>query len=849
VSASGYPSAVGSLPVTPYLDDICASLKLSPSHFLVLTAETAAGKSTAVPLALLKHFSGKIFMLEPRRLAALAVASRVSDLLGEETGGTAGYIMHMESRLSARTRFTVMTEAVLTRMLQDDPSLDGVSVVVVDEFHERSVHADLALAFLKESMQLRDNLYVIVMSATIETERLAAYLGTEKDKAPVYSVPGRQFPVSVEYAGNIAPSDAVMRELRKTGSDASGSILVFLPGIGDIRRTAAELAGYTADADILLLHSSIDFSRQKNILTPPLPSARRRVILSSAIAETSLTVPGITVVIDSGLARVNRMNIAAGMETLSTENESVFSAAQRRGRAGRTGPGRCVCLWNENDARTAEMPPEILRTDLTPLVLESAQWGVYSPSGLSWLDCPSDASWNSARALLGQLGCIQQERNAPDSWRITPLGKAALALGIHPRLACTIFAGLCDRAPGKMDGGTVSGGVPVSPSLRESIRCALRYSRYADAAPSQQQRFCSDVEQRVKKCAASFPGFYRTQSGALCSSADGEAAEDSASLSVTTRALLAGFPDRIAHLHDISGVYQFPSGRLASLPASERRSTSSFPEWIAAPEADAGEREGRIYKYEVIPSGEAELWLARHATVHTETEFAGGPHKLRKTEYVCFGKIVLSSKKINPEPADFAGAVCSSVERNGIEWLPLSDRTKDFLLRAQFYEEHSSADHAKSEADALRLSVREWLIPFLTGTTVTEDSVYEALCYYLDGRTVDKNVPVRIDMPNGKSYRLTYEASVQTASSGKNGDVLRSVRPVLEIIIQRMFGCFETPLVMGVPVLLRLLSPAGRPLQITDDLAGFWKNTWPEICKEMKGRYPKHNWDYRTAEE
>jgi ATP-dependent helicase HrpB len=536
---------------------------------------------------------------------------------------------------------------------------------------------------------------------------------------------------------------------------------------------------------------------------------------------------------------VNRMNISAGMETLVTENESVFSAAQRRGRAGRTSPGRCVCLWNESDARTAEMPPEILRTDLTPLVLECAQWGVYSPEKLSWLDSPSAAAWNSARALLGVLGCIRQDGNPPGSWRITPSGKASLTLGIHPRLACAVFAGLYTDASGS-----------VSPALRESIRCALRCSRYADAIPSQQQRFCSDVEQRVKKCAASFPGFWRVLPGVSPGSTDGADAEaDTARLSVTTQALLAGFPDRIAHLRDISGVYQFPSGRLASLPADERRSTSSFPEWIVAPEADAGEREGRIYKYEVIPSAEAERWLVRHASVHTETEFAGSSHKLRKTEYSCYGKIVLSSKKINPGTDDFAAAVCSAVEWNGIEWLPLSDRTKDFLLRAQFYEEHSNAEPAKSGTEALRLTVREWLSPFLTGTAVTEDSVYEALRYYSDGRIVDKNVPVRIDMPNGKSYKLTYEASVQAGLSGKNGDVQHSVRPVLEIIIQRIFGCFETPRVMGVPVLLRLLSPAGRPLQITDDLAGFWQNTWPEICREMKGRYPKHNWDYRRMTE
>lgn len=805
-----YPQAVQTLPITPYLDAVCAALKSSPSRFLVLTAETAAGKSTAVPLALLRHFDKKILMLEPRRLAALAVASRVSELLGEDSGGQAGYIMRMETRVSSRTRFVVMTEAVLTRMMQDDPSLAGVSVVVIDEFHERSVHADLALAFLKECMALRDDLFVVVMSATIDTERLAAYLGTGGKSAPVFTVPGRQFPVAVEYAGPVSASDAVMNELR---TDDGGGILVFLPGIGDIRRTAAELAAHGADADVRILHSSVSFDDQKKVLTPPPAGVRRRVILSSSIAETSLTVPDVTVVIDSGLSRVNRMNIAAGMETLSTETESAFSAAQRRGRAGRVRPGRCVCLWNGNDARTAKTPPEILRTDLTPLVLECAQWGVYDPGKLSWLDKPSDASWNSARTLLLQLGCLAQ--NADGSvLRITPLGQAALTLGLHPRLACVALAGRND----------VSGA---------AARCVLRYSGYAESPPALQRKFSADIEQRVKKCAALFP-----------QEADGAALS---ALSPEKQALLAGFPDRIARLQNADGTYQFPSGRVASLPSGERRNSSGFPEWIVAPEADAGEREGRIYRYEALPPEEAESWLADRAVVSTETEFADGTHTLRKTEYRRYGRLVLAAKKVNAGADDFADAVCRAVEKNGIDWLPLADKTKEFLLRAQFYEAHAGTEIGDLSAVSLQRAVREWLPPFLTGSTVTEDAVYEALRWYLDGSTVDKNVPQRIVMPNGKSYKLTYE-SIAGTHKAEDGIRQYSVRPVLEIIIQRIFGCFETPRIMNEPVLLKLLSPANRPLQITDDLAGFWKNTWPEICKEMKGRYPKHNWDYRAAE-
>jgi len=780
-----YPSLIQQLPITPHLDTICTQLKASPSRFLVLTAETAAGKSTAVPLALLRHFAGKIYMLEPRRLAALAVASRTAELLGEPPGKTSGYIMHLESCVSAQTRFTVITEAVLTRMMQQDPSLEGTSVVVIDEFHERSVHADLALAFLKEAMQLRDDLFVIVMSATIDTTSVARYLGTAEAPAPVLAVKGHQFPVDVSYAGNTSAADAVMHEL-SAGKD-DGSILVFLPGIADIRRTAAELQAQGADAEILVLHSSVSFSEQKKILEAPVPGSRRRVILSSAIAETSLTVPGVTTVIDSGKSRMNRMNVAAGMETLVTEDESLFSAEQRKGRAGRTAPGRCIRLWNEHDVRSTRTPPEILRSDIVPLVLECAQWGVLERSRIDWLDAPPEGAWEAARRLLQDMGCL-----APD---ITPLGKAALQMGLHPRLACVALAGSVEKA------------------------CA--YSNYADAAPALQKKMKADCESRVQRCRAQFPELRQ--------------------LSVP-EPLFAGYPDRIAHRQQQDGSYQFPSGRVASLPREERQRMAVFPEWIVAPDADAGEREGRIYAWEAADTQTTEQWLLQRAAVSTQVEFAGGGKgespRLRKTEIRSYGRLVLARRQLAADASDFTAAVCTAVKKEGLAWLPLSTQTEEFLLRAQFYARHSgNAEPETYTAARLQQDVQEWLPPFVTGTSLSADAVYQALRYHLDGAAVDANVPQRISMPNGKSFRVRYESIAG-----------QDIRPVLEIIIQQAFGCFETPRIMGQPVLLRLLSPARRPLQVTDDLAGFWQNTWPEVCKEMKGRYPKHNWDYRIAE-
>lgn len=814
-------SEIEKLPIAPFLDDICEKIKSSASRFLLLTAETAAGKSTALPVALLKHFDGNILMLEPRRLAVLNIASRVSDLLGEECGKTCGYQMHLENKISSQTRAVILTEAILTRKLQNDPLLEGVSVVVIDEFHERSIHADLALSFLKEAVQMRDDLFVVVMSATIEAERISAYL----DNCPVYKVPGRQFPVEVKYNGNISVTDAVISELKnfnvqqeycnkenKTEQFVRNSILVFLPGIFEIRKVKTELEEKNCEAEILILHSSISFDEQKKVLSPVKDLNSKRVILSSAIAETSLSVPGISTVIDCGEARINLFNTNAGMETLVTRRESKFNAEQRKGRAGRLGPGKCLRLWNENEILTEETPPEILRTDLCSLVLECAEWGVTSADKLQWLDNPPKEAWTQAKNLLKLLGCINEDDEA-----ITKKGKAVLTMGLHPRLACVALSGRNEK------------------EITESLELVLKYSSYAEAASFVQKNFKADLQRRIEK-ANRFLLEKNQQNFTECN------------LSVL---LLEGFPDRIAvrkeiiREKNIFAQYQFMSGRAANLFDEKQ----IFPEYIIAPVVDAGERSGKIFAYEAIEKSAAEKWLSRKAKTFTKTYFEEDGKKLLKKEICAYGKIIISEKKLTADPEDFCEAVCNSVEENGIEWLPLNEGTKKFLERVKFYldnVENFSGIKMSEEKNAelknkflnLQFSAKEWLVPFLTEkNSLNANNIYNALSWYLESEEINKFVPVEIKLANGKKRKIIYE--------DQNGKII----PVLEVIIQHIFGCMETPSVLGVPVLLKLLSPARRPLQITNDLENFWKETWPEICKEMKGRYPKHNWDYRIVSE
>lgn len=786
-------------PITPYLEQICDTLKKSPSHFLVLTAETAAGKSTVLPLALLEHFSGKIIMTEPRRIAVLGVANRVGELT--EKPKEVGYKIHLESRITCETRLEVVTEAILVRQLQSDPALEDYNVVVLDEFHERSVNTDLALAFLKEAMQLRDDLFVVIMSATIDTKKLQRWLSLPKppEEVPVISIPGRQFAVNVVYEPEKSIVSAVRQGIRYAGD--SGNILVFLPGISDIRKAQEgllETNEFSDDSEneLCILHSSISLEEQKRIISPASPDGKRRVILSSAIAETSLTVPGVNVVIDSGLSRVNRMDINTGMEKLTTEKESEFSAEQRKGRAGRLCEGTCIRLWEKHDVRVKDFPPEILRADLVPLVLECSERGIYSVEGIDWLDSPSVAAWTESVRLLQQLGMIKKDG------RITEKGKDALTLGIHPRLAGIALMAF-DKSAGKLS--------------REGQELLIKFSSYSCSSVELQKRFIIDLESRLKRC--------------ICKVSQEDSEYDFL--------ILSGYPDRLAKRTSEAGVepaeYKFAGGRQARLY------NRNAPLWLCAPDVTAGEKEAVIFDLVELEEPKINEFLEKHSEIRQICSFTQGT--LQKFEVKCFGEIVLSSKKIALSEGDYAQAWLTEIKEKGIDCLPFDAKCESLLLRAEFIEQQNLQDSEKEEDihnnlySRLKLNANEWLTPFLGGkNTLTASTVYDALYWYLEGAEIDRIAPEILTLENGRRCKVKYEKQAV-------------IQPVIEIIIQRIFGCFQTPKIYGKKVLLRLLSPASRPLQVTDDLEHFWTGAWVEICKEMKGRYPKHNWDLSIIEE
>ncbi len=708
-------------PITSYLDEICGALKGAPSRFLVLTAETAAGKSTVLPLALLKNFSGKILMTEPRRIAVLGVANRLAELADGgkpgQAGNPLGYKIHLENKMSADTRLEVVTEAILVRQLQADPALENYNLVVLDEFHERSVNMDLALAFLKEAMLLRDDLYVLIMSATIDTEKLQAYLG---DGVPVLKIPGRQFEVKVTYESELSLVSAVKAAMARD----SGNILVFLPGISDIRHAQAQLletglfdegnedenaeidetavTGEKSGSDkaqLCLLHSSISLEEQKRVIKPVETGqgkkGRQRVILCSAIAETSLTVPGVTTVIDSGLARVNRMDINTGMEKLTTEVESEFSAEQRKGRAGRICRGNCIRLWDQHDPRQKNFPPEILRADLVPLVLECSERGVYRVEGIDWLDKPLPAAWAESTALLRQLGMLRADGH------ISEKGRAALTLGLHPRLAGIALEAF-DGASGRLS--------------NEGARLLIKFGSYEKSPTEIQKRFISDLERRLRAC-----GEWKKSADKESSSGSGAAEKAQSSFLI-----LSGYPDRLAKRTSEPGLepaeYKFASGRQARLYSPKA------PMWLVAPDVLSKTTDVVIFDFVELKEPEITEFLEKSCEIRQKSQFTQGT--LQKFEQKCYGEIILSSKKIPASQEDFAEAWVNQIKEKGLSCLPLDARLESFLLRAQFIEQQKGS----GEDLEIRLQTQadQWLSPFLAGKkTLEAATVYDALYWYL----------------------------------------------------------------------------------------------------------------------
>lgn len=769
-------------PVWSHVQDICSELKTSPSRFLVLTAETGAGKSTILPLGLFSAFQKKIVITQPRRLAVLGNASRVASLLKEDCGKTCGYKVHLDKKVSTETKIEFLTEAIMVKQLQEDPSLDDISVVIIDEFHERSIHTDLILAFLKETMEIRDDLYVIIMSATMNTNELQGFLN-----CPVMEIPGRMYPVQIEYKPETSMENAILSNI-----NSGQTILAFIPSLKEINKTYEILNtefSHRTDIQLCKLHSSISLDEQREVLKPAQNNICR-VILSSAIAETSLTVPGVTLVIDSGLSRINKIHLATGMETLVTQKETMFSAQQRCGRAGRMQSGRCIRLWNKEDKLAEQLNPEILRCDLAPVILECAERGISSLDQIQWLNSPSKSAWDSATKFLKQINCLNDQN------KITVFGQQVLKLPLEIRLACVAIKAFDFKTK------------HFSESTKQLI---LKYSSYKDSSSALKEKFIQDLEKRLSQ----------SQTKEIFNS------EDNIPL------ILYGYTDRLGkkcqQYENQQIEYQFPSGRKAVL----QNSNGNPPEWIVCPQMLAGDSKGIIFEYEPVSQASIKDWLEKHTETYNNSYFKDG--KIQKFQEERFGQIVLKSVKQNATQEDYSQAWINEIKNKGLSCLPLNEKINNLLLRAQAVQKNDVESELKENPE-------EWLLPFIGGkTNLDSETVYNSLYWYLNGSEIDKQAPNQIILENGNKCKVIYEK--QTTA---DGNII--IKPQIQIIIQRIFGCRKIEKICGETVLLKLLSPASRPLQITEDLEGFWDGAWPEICKEMKGRYPKHNWDYRIPQ-
>lgn len=799
----------------------------------VLHAPPGAGKTTRVPLTLLDLIpagSGRVIMLEPRRLAAVSAARWMARSLGEEAGGTVGYSIRFENRCSAATRIEVVTEGILTRRIQNDPLLEGVAMVIFDEFHERSIQADLGLALcLDVQRQVRQDLKIMVMSATLECGPIATLLGN----APVVSSAGRSFPVTEHYLEG-RPDERlpakVVAAARQALSETSGDLLVFLPGAGEIRHCAAALdeAGIgESGVAVHQLYGDLPFDLQQAAIQP---GARRKVVLSTSIAESSLTIEGVTVVIDSGLSRRLKLDPASGMNRLITLRASRASAEQRKGRAGRLGPGVCYRLYSRHSytAMTPFSPPEILDTDLAPLALELAAWGSSDPTTLCWLDVPPAASWNAARELLLLLGALDV------SGRITPLGRAMANLPLHPRLSrlllrslelncpllgCDLAAMLAERDILRHEPGAWEHDCDLTERLellhewRQSGRTAQMVDRNTVAA--------------VDRVARQLLRFVKPEMRG--SNAD---IDDSRVVCL----LLSAYPDRVAMVRpDGSNRYLLANGRGASL---HRKGAVAERQFIVAVSVDGGEKgEGVIHLAQQVAEDLLRLELAERIECRETIDWDQQEGRVAAAREERLGALRLSSRPFVPEPAALLPVVLEAVRESGLALLPLDDDFRQLQARVMLLRTTCPEGKWPDLSDqCLKNDLEFWLGPFLNGVrnsqqlaAVNCSNALLARLEYQQMKTLQELAPTHLTVPSGSRIRLTY--SIEEP-------------PVLAVKLQELFGLAETPAVAGgrVPVLLHLLSPAGRPLQVTRDLKGFWDGSYHQVKKEMKGRYPKHPW-------
>jgi ATP-dependent helicase HrpB len=818
------------LPIDEALQPLSAALR--DGRNAVVVAPPGAGKSTVVPLALLEApwADGKrIVMLEPRRLATRAVAERMAATLGERVGDTVGFRMRLETRVGKRTRIEVVTEGVFTRMLQSDPALEGIAAVLFDEYHERSLHADVGLAFALDAQRhVAPELRVLAMSATIDGARVAALLGN----APVIESRGRMFPVDVHYVGKGLPALPggtepidlpVARAVHRALADCAGDLLVFLPGAGEIRRVERRLReefALGADVDVLPLYGELKPDEQDAALAPA-RSGTRKVVLATNIAETSLTIDGVRVVVDAGLERRSVFDPVSGMSRLETQRIARASAEQRAGRAGRTAPGVCYRLWGESADRSlaAYAAPEIAVADLSSLALDLAAWGT-SVDELRWLDAPPAATLAGARDLLARLGALDA------GGRITAHGRAMQALAAHPRLAHMLLKGRQHGA------GAAAARLAALLSERDLLRGAARDSDIRTRLETV-QRGGGDrgVLERVR----------RAEHAYLREAGGGD--DTPADLHDAGWLLALAYPDRIGKRRPgDGGRYQLANGRGAAFRSPE---TIAREELIVAVELDDREREAQIQLAAPLARGDLTLHFAAELVTQDAVAWDPRTEAVLARRTVRFGELVLEEKPLQDLPAGATGAaLLAGLRQLGLEALPWDDDSRTFVARNAFVRKLARGDLADwpDFSPAALAADLAWLEPHLEGITrrthFTRIPLLIALRARLtreQARTLDELAPTHIPLPTGTRVAVDY------------GDDLA---PCASMRMQEVFGLAATPRIGGgqVPITFKLLSPAHRPLQVTRDLASFWKNAYVEVRKDMRGRYPRHYWPENPLE-
>lgn len=794
------------LPVSAVLPAL--SHALGRGNSAVLVAPPGAGKTTLVPLALLDApwlGTGKIILLEPRRLAARAAARRMAELLGEEPGDTVGYAMRMENRTSARTKILVVTEGVLARMILDDPELPGVAAVFFDEFHERSLDGDFGLALaLDVQGALRPDLRLLVMSATLDGARVGKLLSG----APVIESEGRAFPVDIRYDERPAGTtieDAMAKAIRAALADESGSVLAFLPGQREIERTAERLLGRIgADTDIVPLYGMLDGKAQDAAIKPA-PPGRRKVVLATSIAETSITIDGVRVVIDSGLSRLPRYEPASGLTRLETVRVSRASADQRAGRAGRTQPGVAVRLWRaeQTAALPAFTPPEILEADLSGLVLDCAAFGVADPASLSFLDPPPVPALNEAVALLRALDAVDR------AGRLTEQGAAMRRLALPVRLA-----------------HMVAEAAKAGHAFEAAMLAMLLTERGlgGDGADLERRlmRFCSE---RSPRAAAA-----RQLAERLAKQAGGGKDNEPASAGSL---LIHAWPDRVAKARGERGRFVLANGSGAMLDAADPLAGET---WLVVADLQGKAQNARITAAVTVDEADIRAALAEKIEARREASFDRDRRAVRVRETVRLGAITLSERMLPaPNGADADRAILDALRQHGLSLLEWGKEAETLRQRLGWLHRGLGAPWPDVSDAALLERLDDWLLPFLSGAASFSAINSGALSLGLMAlvphdlqRKIEVLAPTHFDAPSGSHVPIRYDGEW----------------PVLAVRVQELFGLDRHPAIANgtVPMTLELLSPAHRPIQTTRDLPGFWRGSWADVRADMRGRYPRHVW-------